>query len=138
VSAYAGRLVRRVHSEIRMTTAESVVRPHASQVPHAAAPDRRRHSRAPLTTPALVDAFTGYHHARCENVSQSGIALCCDAPLPLGKTVEVYFELPSGVGIETQARVVRQSETRLALVFVALDAQAEIALRAHCHLASTR
>jgi hypothetical protein len=122
---------------LAMPTAESVVRPHASQAPMAT-PDRRRHSRAPLATPALVDAFSEYHHARCENVSQSGIALSCEAPLPLGKTVELYFELPSGVAIETQARVVRLGNSRMALTFVALDAQAEIALRAHCHLAAMR
>jgi hypothetical protein len=96
------------------------------------------HFRAPLATPAMIDALAAYHRARCENVSVSGIALSCEATLPVGKTVEVYFELPSGVAVETQARVVRVDPTSLALQFVALDSQAEIAVRAHCHLARSR
>jgi hypothetical protein len=120
-----------------MPTAESVIRPHASQVPQAAT-DRRIHSRASLSTPALVDALAAYHNARCENVSVSGVSLVCEASLPLGKTVELYFELPSGVAVETQASVVRTSVGRLALRFVTLDPQSEIALRAHCHLALMR
>jgi hypothetical protein len=81
-----------------------------------------------------VDAAAAYHRARCENVSVSGIALSCDALLPVGKTVEVYFELPSGVAVDARARVVRAGASRVALRFLALDAQAELALRAHCHL----
>jgi hypothetical protein len=118
-----------------MPTAESIVRPHVS-LPAQAATDRRIHSRAPLSTPALVDALAAYHKARCENVSVSGIALSCDALLPVGKTVEVYFELPSGVAVETHARVVRCGGSRIALRFLALDTESELALRAHCHLAS--
>ena len=97
-----------------MPTAESIVRPHVSPAAEAAT-DRRIHSRAPLSTPALVDAFAAYHRGRCENVSVSGLALSCDALLPVGKTVEVYFELPSGVAVETQARVVRAGGARVAL-----------------------
>ena len=100
--------------------------------------DRRVHFRAPLGTPAMVDALAAYHRARCENVSVSGIALLCDAELPVGKTVELYFELPSGVAVETQARVVRSDRPSVGLQFVGLDAQSELALRAHCHLAKTR
>ena len=117
-----------------MPTAESIVRPHASPPPQTAT-DRRIHSRAPLSTPALVDALAAYHKARCENVSVSGVALCCDAALPVGKTVEIYFELPSGVAVDTRARVVRAGGSRVALEFLTLDPQSELALRAHCHLA---
>jgi len=120
-----------------MPTTESVVRPHASHSDDDTT-DRRVHCRAPLSTPALIDAFAAYHRARCENVSVSGIALACDAVLPVGKTVEVYFELPSGVAVETQARVVRAGPRLVALKFVTLEPQAEIALRAHCHLARMR
>jgi hypothetical protein len=120
-----------------MPTTESVVRPHASHVEHSTT-DRRVHYRAPLATPALIDAFAAYHRARCENVSVSGMALACEAALPLGKTVEIYFELPSGVAIETKARVVRAGESLVALQFISLDSQAEVALRAHCHLAKMR
>lgn len=120
-----------------MPTTESVVRPHASQMNHVTT-DRREHFRAPLSTPALIDAFAAYHRARCENVSVSGVALACDAPLDVGKTVEVYFELPSGVAVETKARVVRAGPSVVALQFVSLEPQAEVALRAHCHLARMR
>jgi hypothetical protein len=96
------------------------------------------HFRAPLTTPAMVDALAAYHNARCENVSVSGVALACGAMLAIGKRVEVYFELPSGVAVETEARVVRADSTSLALQFLTLDRQAELALRAHCHIARMR
>lgn len=95
------------------------------------------HYRAPLSTPALIDAFAAYHRARCENVSVSGMALSCEAALPVGKTVEVYFELPSGVAVETKALVVRAGPSLVALRFVMLEPQAEVALRAHCHLAKS-
>ncbi len=78
------------------------------------------HYRAPLSTPALIDAFAAYHRARCENVSVSGVALSCDAALPVGKNVEIYFELPSGVAIETKARVVRAAASLVALQFTGL------------------
>ena len=117
-----------------MPTAESIVRPHVSP-PAQAATDRRIHARAPLSTPALIDAFAAYHQARCENVSVSGMALSCGALLPVGKTVEVYFELPSGVAVDTHARVVRAGGARVALQLLELDSQAELALRAHCHRA---
>jgi hypothetical protein len=117
-----------------MPTTESVVRPHASHQQHRTT-DRRVHYRAPLATPALIDAFAAYHRARCENVSVSGVALSCEAALPVGKSVEIYFELPSGVAIETKARVVRTGASLVALQFTALEPEAEVALRAHCHLA---
>jgi hypothetical protein len=91
-----------------------------------------------LTTPALLDALVAYHRARSENVSVSGIALTCEAALSVGRTVEVYFELPSGVAVEAKARVVRADRTFVALTFLSLEPQAEIALRAHCHLARSR
>ena len=119
-----------------MPTTESVVRPHASSMQEPA--DRRAHYRAPLSTPALVDALVDYHRARCENVSVTGVALACDAPLPVGKTVEIYFELPSGVAVETQARVVRAGPSVVALEFLSLNRESELALRAHCHLAKMR
>lgn len=120
-----------------MPTAESVVRASAL-LPTRVSTDRRGSLRAPLAGPVLVDAFSEWHRARCENVSVSGVALACEQALPVGKTVEVYFELPSGVAVETQALVVRAGAERTALRFVSLDPGAEVALRAHCHIASMR
>jgi hypothetical protein len=42
------------------------------------------------------------------------------------------------VAIETKARVVRSSGQRFGLRFMSLERGAEIALRAHCHIASMR
>jgi hypothetical protein len=58
--------------------------------------------------------------------------------LQVGKTVEVYFELPSGVAVETRARVVRSRGEEVALRFLSLDRGTEIALRAHCRAAEAR
>lgn len=117
-----------------MPTAESVVRPHAL-LPST---DRRVHSRAPLSSPVLLDSLDEWHRARCENVSVGGVAVADAGNLPVGKTVEVYFELPSGVAVETRAKVVRSGRDRAGLRFLNLDSQAEIALRAHCHAAALR
>lgn len=86
----------------------------------------------------LVDALSGWQRARCENVSVGGLSLVCEAPLEVGKRVEIYFELPSGVAIETQALVVRARDHAAAVCFVGLDGAAELALRAHCHAARLR
>ena len=118
-----------------MPTAESVVRPHALLPPST---DRRVHFRAPLESPVLVDALNEWHRARCENVSVGGVAVAGAGSLPVGKVVEVYFELPSGVAVETMARVVRSRGEVAALRFVSLDPTTEVALRAHCRAAEAR
>ncbi|HVU03990.1 MAG TPA: PilZ domain-containing protein [Polyangiaceae bacterium] len=115
-----------------MTTAESVVRPHAT-LPST---DRRTHSRAPLAAPVLVDGLSDWRRARLEDVSVGGIGLSDAGPLTVGKTVEVYFELPSGVAVEARARVVRTNDGRAGLCFLSLDHAAELALRAHCRAAA--
>lgn len=120
-----------------MTTAESVVRPH-SFLPIRPSTDRREHLRAPLDSPALIDALSDWQRARCRDVSVGGVALDCECVLPIGKTVEVYFELPSGVAVETTACVVRCGDRSLALRFLSLGDDAELALRAHCRVASVR
>jgi len=113
-----------------MSTAESVVRPHP--LTPKTTTDRRAADRVPLKSPVLVDALSGWQRARCENVSIGGVALECDAPLPVGKRVELYFELPSGVAIETRALVVRSTDHRVAFRFLDLDSASEVALRTHC------
>lgn len=52
--------------------------------------------------------------------------------MKVGETVEIYFELPSGVAIETRARVVRHEATHIALEFLELAPDARLALKAHC------
>jgi hypothetical protein len=117
-----------------MPTAESVVRPHA----FLPSTDRRVHSRAPLNGPVLVDSLEDWHRARCEDVSVGGVGVIDAGPLEIGKTVEVYFELPSGVAVETRACVVRTNRDRVGLRFIGLDRDTELALRAHCRAASAR
>lgn len=81
-------------------------------------PDRRRHRRAALDAPALIDARHSWAKARCQNVSETGLALQVERPLAPGTRVEVYFELPTGVAVETDAEVVRSEGTELGLRFV--------------------
>ena len=81
-------------------------------------PDRRRHPRALLDAPALIDATHSWSKARCQNVSETGMAVQMERPLAAGTRVEVYFELPTGVAVETDAEVVRAEGTELGLRFV--------------------
>jgi hypothetical protein len=114
-----------------MTTAESVVRPYD---PTPNTTDRRVHIRAPLQAPVLVDALSAWQRALSENVSVGGVAVACETPIPVGKVVEVYFELPNGIAIEATAVVVRSSGGKLGLRFKKLDRDSAIALRAHCRV----
>jgi len=123
-----------VHPTPCMTTAESVVRPHTSSL----YPDRRERVRASLELPVLVDTLHSWQRARCQNVSASGVALVCEEPIPIGTTVTLYFELPSGVAVETEACVVRANGRSLGLHFVRLDRETEVAIRAHCRVAAAR
>lgn len=116
-----------------MPTAESVVRPH---LPTLESTDRRIHVRAPLEAPVLLDAFSNWQRGRSQDVSVGGVAVSCTSPLPIGKIVEVYFELPNGVAVETMAEVVRSSGAVIGLKFKNLDRRAILALRSHCRLTS--
>ena len=80
----------------------------------------------------MLDAISSYHSARCENVSAGGVVVHTDAALEVGTTVELYFELPGGVAVETNAEVVRHDGERIALRFVDLDHELIVALRAYC------
>lgn len=113
-----------------MNTEESVVqRAGATSVP-----DRRAARRAPLEGPALIDASSSWQSGRCHNVSIGGMAVEADTLLPAGTTLDVYFELPSGVAVETRAEVVRAEGDVLGLKFIDLDKESHIAVRAHCRV----
>lgn len=112
-----------------MTTTESVVRSHA--LPPSST-DRREHDRAPLSSPVLLDTLDQWRRARCVNVSVGGVAVADVEGLAVGRTVEVYFELPNGVAVETRALVVRSDHDSAGLSFLFLDPRAERALREHC------
>ena len=112
-----------------MPTAESVVRPHD---PAPDSTDRRVHTRAPLQAPVLLDALSMWQRARSQNVSEGGVAVACETPIPIGKIVEIYFELPNGFAVEATAEVVRASGALVGLKFQNLDRRAELALKSHC------
>ena len=79
-----------------------------------------------------------YQSCRCRDVSAGGVALVLEHPLPVGTSVELYFELPTGVAIETAAAVVRAEGCRVALQFLGLDAFSRRALIAYCEMSGVR
>jgi hypothetical protein len=84
--------------------------------------ERRVHRRAQLDAPALLDARSSWQAGRCVDISAGGISVSIERPLPLGTVVELYFELPMGVSVETRGEVVRAGRQRMALRFVELAA----------------
>ena len=125
-------MVRLVHCLARMATTESVVQKSPAGPDTT---DRRALRRVPLKSPVLVDTRSTWHRARGADVSVGGVSVECEGPLPVGKTVDLYFELPTGVAVETEARVIRSIGDSAALAFLHLDRRSEIALRVHCRLA---
>lgn len=51
-----------------------------------------------------------------------------------GEIVGVYFELPIGYAVEARAVVTRIELNRIALRFVEMDHEAEVALRSFCRI----
>ncbi len=97
-------------------------------------PDRRAHRRASLLAPVMVETNELSRPARALNVSGGGIWLETELELLLGQDVSVYFELPIGYAVETLARVVRVEADRVALRFLELPREAELALRSYCKI----
>jgi hypothetical protein len=100
--------------------------------------ERRAYQRVSLDVPALIDAIRSHHAGRCRDVSLGGVAVRTDAELAIGTELEVYFELPSGIAVETRATVVRCDAEEIALRFVELGAQTRVALRAYCRPSGVR
>jgi c-di-GMP-binding flagellar brake protein YcgR len=122
-------VVRRLHVDWGMDAApESARQAGWAREIH----ERREHKRAEFAAPALLDAARSWHKGLCENISLGGVKVRTDAGLDIGTEVEVYFELPRGVAIETRARVVRTADGELGLAFVGLDGEAAGALRSFC------
>lgn len=82
----------------------------------------------------MVEAASGHGTFRCRNVSAGGIAVETGDLLPVGCQVEVYFELPTGVAVEAQATVVRCDGPVVALRFLDLTREEQLALRAHSRI----
>jgi hypothetical protein len=118
-----------------MVTLESVVRPRPRPLNTL---DRRAHSRVAASLPVLLDTQHDWGNLRAVDVSASGLAVVGEVHASVGSVVDIYFELPSGVAIETKAKVVRVEPNRTALTFVALLHDEELALRAHCRMVEAR
>ena len=80
----------------------------------------------------MIDAASAYHTGRCRDVSPSGLGLELSARLEAGASVDLYFELPTGVAIEVRAEVVRTGGDALGLRFKGLRAEEQRALAAYC------
>lgn len=94
--------------------------------------DRRGHPRLPLRAPVLLDLASDWARAPCRDLSVSGIAVELDRPLPLGTRVELYFELPSWVAVETTAVVARRDDDVVGLRFDALSPALARAISLYC------
>ncbi len=78
--------------------------------------NRRHHPRTDFSGPVLVDSTAAWCQAEGVDVSAGGMRLKSDRPLPLGTTVEVYFEL-GALAVETRAHVVRSFGDIICLSF---------------------
>ena len=96
--------------------------------------ERRAHRRAQLDRPVLVETATRTLTARTVNVSGGGLALRTDAALQDGELVNVYFELPIGFGVQTDAIVVRREGEVTVVRFVDGPREAMLAIRAFCRV----
>lgn len=99
--------------------------------------ERRAYPRAALRAPTLLDSGSSWHKCESVNVSAGGLAVRTERTIAIGTIVEVYFELPFSVAVETRARVVRCGEGIVAVQFVDLDHDSLVALRAYCRVSTT-
>ena len=100
----------------------------------AARPDQRAYRRAELERPVMIETDAGSERGRVLNVSGGGAALETPVELEPGASVSLYFELPIGYAVETRAEVVRREADKVAVKFVELSREAEVALRSYCRI----
>jgi hypothetical protein len=86
----------------------------------------------------MVDSLASYHSGRCRDVSAGGLSLWLNQRLEVGTRLEVYFELPTGVAVETTAEVVRTQGHMVAVAFLEIDAKTRAALVAYCEMSGVR
>jgi hypothetical protein len=108
--------------------------PGSPGVPAEGQDERREFRRAVLDKQVLIDDDRVPQPLRARNVSGGGIAVDASVVLEVGSVVEVYFELPIGVAIEARAEVVRVDGGTMALRFLELAHDQEVALRSYCRL----
>jgi len=100
-------------------------------IPHQQQKEHRQHQRELLSVPVLIDIGSKWLRANCRDVSTGGLRIE-NEPLPLGREVELYIELPTQVAVEAHARVVRNDGTTVALRFVELNPEARHAISDFC------
>jgi hypothetical protein len=108
--------------------------PPEMALPVAVRAERRAHRRAPLGRPVMLETESTSRPAAALNVSGGGIALSTELDLAVGEEVSIYFELPIGYAVEARARVMRRDARSVALKFLDLPKEAEVALRSFCRL----
>jgi hypothetical protein len=99
--------------------------------------ERRAHRRAPLQAPVIVEDSLGTRTLQCLNVSAGGVAVRLEAPWIGALVVGVYFELPFGFAVESQAQVLRKTDGMIALQFLDLTHEALVALRGFSRLSTS-
>jgi hypothetical protein len=96
--------------------------------------DRRAHRRARLDRPVLLETASRSGNARSLDVCAGGIAVRTDLPLAENDVISVYFELPIGYAVETQAEVVRREGDLVGLRFVDPPRDVVVAVRGFCRI----
>ncbi|HET9597840.1 MAG TPA: PilZ domain-containing protein [Anaeromyxobacteraceae bacterium] len=94
-----------------------------------------RTTRAPRVPVTLVVARRGARGEplRAEDLSTSGLFLCCEEPYTVGTALDLAVGLPWGERLQLEGRVVRvgpgaSGHVGMGVMFVRLDAAAEAAL----------
>jgi DNA-binding response OmpR family regulator len=82
--------------------------------------ERMRYSRHNLRTEAtLIDSTNRKFTAQTSNISQTGIALECAAPLIAQETVQLQFSLPTNASISCKAQIIwTADQSKAGLTFV--------------------
>ena len=96
--------------------------------------DRRAYRRAAIDRPVLIETASRTITARGVDVSGGGLSLGTDHDLEIGERVSLYFELPIGVGVQTDGVVTRIEGKRAALRFVDCPREALLAVRSFCRV----
>lgn len=100
--------------------------------------DRRTYIRANLDVPVMLDAANTHLCVRCLDASAGGMLVESRFALEPGAEVDIYFELPNRMAIETRGRVLRCTGGAVALAFIQIDPNAQLALRSYCRLSAIR
>ena len=99
--------------------------------------ERRSGQRVALDVPVLVDSLSRWDTCQCQDVSIGGFSMRSDSEWLNGAVVDIYFELPNGRAVETQARVVARSPGRTHLSFLSLGPVLRAAVASYVKSRST-